>query len=121
VHEAVTEAVARCRRGKGPAFIEAMTKRWPGSNPLWPEPATGVTDIRIATGGAKAEGEHCDWIENHDPILRLARTLAAGGAEARTRLHSIDDAVKARIDDAVKFALDSPLPAPATAYDHVFA
>jgi pyruvate dehydrogenase E1 component alpha subunit len=122
VHEAVTEAVARCRRGEGPAFIEAMTKRWPGSNPLWPEPATGVTDIRIATGGAKAEGEHADWIENHDPVLRLARTLAAGGGgEARTRLHSIDDAVKARIDEAVKFALDSPLPAPATAYDHVFA
>jgi TPP-dependent pyruvate/acetoin dehydrogenase alpha subunit len=29
--------------------------------------------------------------------------------------------VQARIDDAVKFALDSPLPAPETALDHVFA
>jgi pyruvate dehydrogenase E1 component alpha subunit len=121
VHEAVSEAVERCRRGEGPAFIEAMTKRWPGSNPLWPEPATGVTDLRIATGAAKAEGEHRDWIDNHDPVLRMARTLAAGGAEAKTRMHTLDDAVKARIDKAVTFAVDSPLPAPATAYDHVFA
>ena len=120
VREAVSEAVARCRRGEGPAFIEAMTKRWPGSNPLWPEPATGVTDIRIATGEAQASGEHRDWIENHDPVLRLARTLA-GGADAKTRLHALDAAVQARIDAAVKFAIDSPLPAPATAFDHVFA
>ena len=120
VREAVSEAVARCRRGEGPAFIEAMTKRWPGSNPLWPEPATGVTDIGIATGEAQASGEHRDWIENHDPVLRLARALA-GSADARTRLHALDAAVQVRIDDAVTFAIDSPLPAPATAFDHVFA
>jgi pyruvate dehydrogenase E1 component alpha subunit len=120
VREAVSEAVARCRRGEGPAFIEAMTRRWPGSNPLWPEPATGVTDIRIATGEAQATGEHKDWIEGHDPILRLARSLA-GNADAKKRLLALDTAVQARIDDAVKFALDSPLPAPETALDHVFA
>jgi len=120
VREAVSEAVARCRRGEGPAFIEAMTKRWPGSNPLWPEPATGVTDIRIATGEAQAGGEHRDWIDNHDPVLRLGRALARDGA-AKQRLLQLDAAVQARIDAAVKFALDSPLPAPETAFDHVFA
>jgi pyruvate dehydrogenase E1 component alpha subunit len=120
VHEAVSEAVARCRRGEGPAFIEAMTKRWPGSNPLWPEPATGVTDLRIATGEAQASGEHRDWIENHDPVLRLARTLA-GNAEGKKRLFALDAAVQAKIDAAVKFAVDSPMPAADTAFDHVFA
>jgi hypothetical protein len=96
-----------------------MTKRWPGSNPLWPEPATGTTDIRIATGEAQAGGEHRDWIENHDPVMRLARTLARG--DGSKRLLALDAAVQARIDAAVKFAIDSPLPAPATAFDHVFA
>jgi pyruvate dehydrogenase E1 component alpha subunit len=120
VREAVSEAVARCRRGEGPAFIEAMTRRWPGSNPLWPEPATGVTDIRIATGEAQASGEHKDWIEGHDPILRLARMLAANSNDKK-RLLALDTAMQGRIDAAVKFALESPLPAPDTALNHVFA
>src|SRR5215831_3807269 len=65
MHAAASDAVARCRRGEGPVFIEAMTKRWPGSNPLWPEPATGVTDIGMATGERQASGGHRDWIEQH--------------------------------------------------------
>jgi TPP-dependent pyruvate/acetoin dehydrogenase alpha subunit len=121
VHEAASDAVARCRRGEGPVFIEAMTKRWPGSNPLWPELATGVTDIGIATGERQAAGEHRDWIEQHDPVLRLARELARKGADGRRRVIALDQAVRARIDAAVKFALESPMPAAATAFDHLFA
>ena len=120
VREAVGEAVARCRRGDGPAFIEAMTKRWPGSNPLWPELATGLTDIRIATGEAQASGEHADWIDKHDPIVRLGRTLATS-SDGRKRLIDLDAAVRARIDAAVAFAQASPLPDAKTAFDHVFA
>jgi len=119
VHETVSDAVARCRRGEGPVFIQAMTKRWPGSNPLWPELATGTTDIRIVTGEAKPSGEHADWIDNHDPIVRIGRTLAAGGG--KDRMHALDAEVSKRIDAAVKFALDSPMPDAKTAFDHVFA
>ncbi|NIO07369.1 MAG: hypothetical protein GTO40_04960, partial [Deltaproteobacteria bacterium] len=42
VYAAVSEAVARMRDGAGPFFIEAITERWPGSRPLWPELSTGV-------------------------------------------------------------------------------
>ena len=70
-----------------------MTKRWPGSNPLWPEPATGVTDLRIATGEAQASGEHRDWIENHDPVLRLARARSPAAPTPRQRLLALDAAV----------------------------
>jgi acetoin:2,6-dichlorophenolindophenol oxidoreductase subunit alpha len=121
VHEAASDAVARCRRGEGPVFIEAMTKRWPGSNPLWPELATGVTDIGIATGERQAIGEHRDWVEQHDPVLRLARERVAAGDDARQRLATLDQAVRTRIDTAVKFAIESPLPAAETAFDQVFA
>jgi pyruvate dehydrogenase E1 component alpha subunit len=121
VHAAARDAVERCRAGDGPVFIEAVTRRWPGSNPLWPEPATGVTELGIATGEARAEGEHRDWIENHDPVLRLARTLGQHGRDAKARLTALDAATRARIEAAVNFALESPLPAPATATDHVFA
>ncbi len=120
VYEAATGAVERCRSGQGPVFIEAMTPRWAGSNPLWPELATGITDLRMATGEIACEGPHKDWYEKHDPVLRLARELAASAADARGNIHKIDDAIERTLAAATRFALESPLPAPASALRHVF-
>ena len=119
-HAAIGDAVAQCRAGKGPVFVEAMTKRWPGNNPLWPEPATGPTDLAMATGARAPSGEHADWLAHHDPVLRLARALAAD-RDNIARLDALDAATRQRIGAAVDFALESPLPAASTAYDHVFA
>jgi len=119
-HAAIGDAVEKCRAGHGPVFVEAVTRRWPGSNPLWPEPATGPTDLRMATGEAKPSGEHADWLERHDPVLRLARELARDPV-AIARIRSLDEATRGRIEAAVQFALASALPAAATAFDHVFA
>jgi TPP-dependent pyruvate/acetoin dehydrogenase alpha subunit len=79
-----------------------------------------MTDLRTATGEIAPAGEHADWLLKHDPVLRLAGTLAsADGAAAR--LFSLDAAVHHRIDEAVKFALSSPFPAVETANERVFA
>jgi pyruvate dehydrogenase E1 component alpha subunit len=121
IHAAASDAVARCRAGGGPAFIEAVTPRWEGSKPLWPELSTGITDVRMATGEMPIEGEHRDWYERHDPVLRLARTVVRAGPETVRRLHGIDAAVRERIDGAVDFAVTSPFPAPETALQHVRA
>jgi TPP-dependent pyruvate/acetoin dehydrogenase alpha subunit len=117
---AIRDAVDHCRAGKGPFFVEAVTRRWPGSNPLWPEPVTGETDIGMATGETKPSGDHADWLEKHDPVLRLGRALAKDDA-AIERIRSLDERARRRIEAAVKFAIGSPLPAARTAYDHVFA
>jgi hypothetical protein len=98
-----------------------VTLRWEGSKPLWPALPTGVTDIRMATGEAPVDGEHRDWYERHDPVLRLARALAGAGPEAVRRVHAQDAAARERIEAAVDFAVRSPLPAPQTALDHVVA
>jgi acetoin:2,6-dichlorophenolindophenol oxidoreductase subunit alpha len=116
----IGDAVAHCRSGKGPIFVEAVTKRWPGNNPLWPEPVTGETDIGMATGERKPSGEHADWLEHHDPVLRLGRTLAKDSGSI-ARINSLDEEARKKTIAAVKFAVESPLPAAATAYDHVFA
>jgi TPP-dependent pyruvate/acetoin dehydrogenase alpha subunit len=121
VHAAASDAIARCRAGQGPVFLETVTKRWPGNNPLWPEPVTGATDIRMATGEARSSGEHADWLENHDPVLRLGRLLAGQGAGAKARVVQLDGEARARIDKAVTFALGSPFPSADTAFEHVFA
>lgn len=121
VHAAVTQAVAQCRSGKGPVFIEAMTPRWAGSDPLWPELATGITDLRMATGALGTGGPHETWYEHHDPVLRLAREMAREGAESVRRISALDEATRKRIAEAAEFAVASPLPAPETALNHVFA
>jgi TPP-dependent pyruvate/acetoin dehydrogenase alpha subunit len=74
----------------------------------------------MATGEARPSGEHADWLARHDPVLRLARELARDPV-AVARIRTLDEATRGRIDAAVKFALASPLPAAATAFDHVFA
>jgi len=121
VHAAASEAIALCRSGQGPVFLEAVTRRWPGNNPLWPEPVTGPTDMRMATGELAPGGEHADWLSHHDPVLRLARTLASYDGGAPARIASLDAAARQRIADAVKFALASPFPAAETAFARVFA
>jgi pyruvate dehydrogenase E1 component alpha subunit len=121
VHDAMTQAVARCRAGTGPIFIEAMTKRWAGSAPLWPELATGITDIGMATGKtAIGEGPHRAWYAQNDPVLRLARALCVD-AEAARRIEALDRKVRDIIAAAETSALASPLPDAATARDYVFA
>jgi len=122
VFEAVSMAVDRCRNGAGPVFIEAMTKRWAGSAPLWPELATGITDIGMATDEtATSDGPHRAWFTTNDPLLKLARELAASGAGAKERIHALDRAATSKIKDAVAFATASPLPAADTARDYAFA
>ena len=121
LYSALEQATAHCRDGKGPYFIEAVTKRWDGSNPLWPQLVTGVTDLRMATGEAATDGVHHEWYEQRDPVLRLARSLAANGEKATDRLRSLDAQTTARINAAVAFALESPLPEAEQALAEVFA
>jgi TPP-dependent pyruvate/acetoin dehydrogenase alpha subunit len=75
----------------------------------------------MATGELGIEGEHRDWLEHHDPVLRLARQLMATGTAAKRRLHALDAATRARIENAVQFAREAPLPRAESALDHVFA
>ena len=121
LHAALAHATAHCRAGGGPVFVEAITNRWDGSNPLWPEPVTGVTDIRMAIGDAPTDGPHQEWYEQRDPVLRLARSLAGGGASEVARLRSLDRETTSRIDAAAEFALNSPVPAAERALEGVFA
>ena len=74
----------------------------------------------MATGDLGAGGPHKEWYEHYDPVLRLAREMAKGGAESVRRISALDEATRKRIAAAAEFALASPLPAPETALNHVF-
>jgi len=90
VHVTARAAIERCRRGDGPVFIEAVTERWPGSSPLWPEAAT-TTDMRAAWEPSRISGPHVDWLRHQDPLLRAARELVAAGHVSQEEIMAQDE------------------------------
>jgi TPP-dependent pyruvate/acetoin dehydrogenase alpha subunit len=110
VYKATTEARERAIAGGGPTFIEVRTKVWPGGQ--WPELVTGITDIgRAWIGQAPAEFAHmAGWFRHDDPVLQTARELAEVGIFSRQEIEMLDAEVRTQMDDAVRFALDSPFP-----------
>ena len=79
VHAVAARGVEHCRQRQGPFFLHAVTDRWAGSQPLWPELVTGALDISMAWDESAIEGEHADWYRDHDPVLIYARKLLASG------------------------------------------
>ena len=115
------EAVEYCRAGNGPVFCELQSVHWPGSNMVFAQMLTGLLDLRMAWGETQPEGEHAGWVRDHDPVLRMAREFIDAGLMSRQALLDMDRKVCEDVERAAQFAIDSPLPAPQSAYEHVFA
>jgi acetoin:2,6-dichlorophenolindophenol oxidoreductase subunit alpha len=107
VHDAVSRAAGRARRGDGPSLIEAHTIRWVGH-------FEGDAQTYRPRDEA-AEGRRLD------PIARLGRILEARGLLDGPHADRIRMQVAAEIDDAVDYAENSPLPAPEEALTDLFA
>lgn len=121
VHGAVKKALRRARAGEGPSFIEARTVRWPGSRPLWPDLLTGETDLGFAWEPARIPQSHGEWHRSQDGLLRFTRELAQDGRMTRDKILALDAAVRAKMQEAVRFAVESPYPQPESALAGVFA
>ncbi len=107
VFEATAEAVARARAGDGPTFIEAVTMRMHGHSAS--DPAQYVPAEMLE-----------EW-QTKDPIRRFAVFLRREGALDDGIEAEIERAVQAEVQDAVRFAEDSPILAPEEALADVFA
>jgi len=119
--EGTRAAIADCHAGNGPAFFEIMSVRWAGSNRIWPQLVTGPLDIRMAWSDSPTAGEHAEWFERTDPVLRFARDTLAAKTLSKMEWLQIDQEAARRMEAAEKFAVDSPFPAPDSAFEHVFA
>jgi TPP-dependent pyruvate/acetoin dehydrogenase alpha subunit len=108
VYKATEKALAGVRAGKGPVFLEFMTYRWRGHYE-----APGMPDLRPA-------GELDAW-KKKDPVTRFERVLLKNGVVTRQALEEINAGVMQQIEASVKYAMDSPLPAPEDALEDVFS
>lgn len=120
VWNAAKEARARAVSGEGATFLEVRTETWPGGQ--WPSLVTGVTDIRHAwTREVPDKYAHLSaWFERNDPVLSVAREFLAVGIVSKDDLGKLDAAVQDEMDQAVKFANESPFPDAKTALTHVW-
>ena len=107
VHEAVSPAVERARSGAGPTFVECETYRFIGHS-------------RSDTRGYRSREEEEAW-KQRDPIPRLAACLCDGGHATDADLQAIAQEVAQELGRAVRFAEESPAPAPEDCLRHVFA
>lgn len=108
VYEKAGEAIARARRGEGATLIECLTYRWFGHHVG--DPGTGY----------RPKDEIAAW-KARDPVAKLrSQALEAKLAEAG-EFDAIDAEVRKVIDEAAEFALASPQPDAATAFDHVYS
>jgi TPP-dependent pyruvate/acetoin dehydrogenase alpha subunit len=100
VYEAAREAVAACRGGAGPAFLECTTYRWREHvGPLWDHDK-----------GYRTKAEVDAWIARC-PIQRATARLIGEGACTAAEVEAMTRASQAEVDRAVAAAKAAPFPA----------
>lgn len=107
VYETVAEAVARARKGEGPTLVETKTYRYHGhyeGDPCNYQP----------------EEEMAEW-KKKDPIVRFRKKLIEMGVLTEDDASKIDQEINREIEEAVKFAEESPFPAPEETLEDVYA
>ncbi len=122
LYRAALSARTQLLAGKGPVFIEAVTRRWAGSQGLWPELVHGPTDVRQAwQPDTVSEDAASDWVRTGDPLMRLGRDLLAAGWATAGELSALDERLRQTYAQGAEAALGAPWPDPSRATSHVFA
>jgi pyruvate dehydrogenase E1 component alpha subunit len=104
VFAATAAAVVRARAGDGPSLIEFSTYRFDGHH-------TFEHRMRLRY---RDEDEQARW-QARDPLALQRERVPA---QVRQR---IDAEIEALLDEAVRFAVQSPKPDPSDAFDHLYA
>ncbi len=109
VHKATERAVQRARKGGHPTLLEVRTYRFMGHS--MSDPLHGVYRTK----------EEVEEQKKKDPISQFAHRLQEEGAIDQAGLDALDAEVHAEVDDAMRFAEESPDPAPEELERHVLA
>jgi pyruvate dehydrogenase E1 component alpha subunit len=111
VYQAAKTAVERARSGGGPSFIEAHTYRIQGH--------LEAEDLFLG-GQRYREPEEIESWRKRGPIEFTRQQLQAGGPAALAELQEIEKRVMARVDAAVRYAVESPPADPELAFTLMF-
>jgi len=96
VREAMARAIKKCRKDKGPAFVECLTHRMRGHYEGDPAKYRELSQL-------------AEW-KKQDPIARVERTLRKKKLANSQVLEAIETETRALVEKAAEFALSSPWP-----------
>lgn len=108
VYEVAKEAIERARRGEGPTLIEARTYRFKGHFEGDPQIYRSKEEIEW-------------WVKNKDPIKLFEDKLLSKGIVTKEELKSIEEKIRKLVDEAVKYAEESPWPDPKEVLEDVYS
>jgi len=106
VYKAVKYAAEKVRETGRPLFIEATTYRFRGHSMSDP-------------GKYRSVAEHEMW-KSRDPLPNYARHLLEEGIATRESLDAIEARCRARVEEAVAFAEESPWPEDSEVYSDIY-
>ena len=106
VHQAMDEAIQRARSGEGPTFLEMRTYRYKGHS--MSDPQKYRTKEELESYKAK------------DPIEITKQAIESKGYADAKWFEDMEAKIKAEVDDAVKFAEESPWPEASELYTDVY-
>ena len=102
----LAEAAKRARDGDGPTLLELRTYRYKGHS--MSDPAKYRTR------------EEVDEYRQKDPIEQIKKEIFSKKLATEKELVVIEDGIKKKIEDAVKFAEESPYPDPSESLKDVY-
>jgi pyruvate dehydrogenase E1 component alpha subunit len=106
VHEAVTEAANRARKGDGPTLLEMRTYRYKGHSMSDPQKYRTKEEV--------------EEYKQRDPVEQVLGTIRNNKILTEEEIEAIIAKVKTQVSDAVKFAEESPWPDGMNAFKDVY-
>jgi pyruvate dehydrogenase E1 component alpha subunit len=106
VHEAFAKAAKHARDGKGPFLLEMRTYRYKGHSMSDPQ--------KYRTKEEVAE------YKEQDPLTIVKNSILENKWSTEEKLKDLDKKIKARVEESVRFAEESPDPDPSDLYNDVY-
>jgi pyruvate dehydrogenase E1 component alpha subunit len=110
VHELAGHAVEKARRGEGPTFLEFKTYRWR-------EHCGPNYDNDI---GYRSEQDFLEW-KVRCPLQRTREALLELDSNLALSFETWEAEIASELEEAIRFAKESPFPNPDRMMEHVYA
>lgn len=106
VRDAIAEAAERGRKGEGPTLLDIQTYRYKGHSMSDPQKY-------------RTKDEVANYVER-DPIAHVRGVILENKWNTEEELKAVEKEVKAQVEEAIKFAEESPLPDASELYEDVY-
>ena len=106
VHEAIEMAAERARKGDGPTLLDIRTYRFKGHSMSDPQKYRTKDEVKE--------------YQSKDPIEHCLNVIKENNYLSEEEIKKIQEDVKTEVEEAVKFAEESPYPEPEELYKDVY-